>query len=319
MLPAATIPEPAPSSASTLTSVPNPLLTLDGDRSGFAVRFGDQVSRLAVLGVFAMPGQTIHFTALPDRGASRFRCAVEEGALATLSPRDWRWTAPQSPGLYPLEVSETSNGDTLRFNIFVMVPFDHERTELNRFRLGRYRAERYRGSPFYSRPPGFVEVLPADLEVPVAPHFRLGQFLCKQEGGFPKYLVLHESLLLKLEQILSALGARGIQADTFQVMSGFRTPYYNSAIGNETSFSCHLYGGAADIFIDRDGDGSMDDLDGDGKTSRRDAELLAEVVRELEQQGPGFWPGGLGVYGPKPHRGPFVHVDVRGWPARWTG
>jgi len=28
--------------------------------------------------------------------------------------------------------------------------------------------------------------------------------------------------------------------------------------------------------------------------------------------------GGLGIYGPKPHRGPFVHVDVRGFRARWT-
>ena len=27
--------------------------------------------------------------------------------------------------------------------------------------------------------------------------------------------------------------------------------------------------------------------------------------------------GGLSVYGPKPHRGPFVHVDTRGSRARW--
>jgi hypothetical protein len=27
--------------------------------------------------------------------------------------------------------------------------------------------------------------------------------------------------------------------------------------------------------------------------------------------------GGLGIYGPAPHRGPFVHVDTRGRPARW--
>jgi hypothetical protein len=207
----------------------------------------------------------------------------------------------------------------MRFHVFVMVPFDHERTDLNRYRVGRYRAERYRGSPFYSRPAGFVEVQPENLDVLVAPHFRLRQFLCKQEAGFPKYLVLHETLLLKLENVLRRLGERGIEADTFQVMSGFRTPFYNASIGNETSFSCHLYGGAADIFIDRDGNGSMDDLDGDGMSTRSDAELLAQVVRELEQEDAGPYAGGLGIYGPKPHRGPFVHVDVRGWPARWSG
>ena len=27
--------------------------------------------------------------------------------------------------------------------------------------------------------------------------------------------------------------------------------------------------------------------------------------------------GGLGIYGPAPHRGPFVHVDTRGEPVRW--
>ena len=27
--------------------------------------------------------------------------------------------------------------------------------------------------------------------------------------------------------------------------------------------------------------------------------------------------GGLGIYGPAPHRGPFIHVDVRGEAARW--
>jgi hypothetical protein len=27
--------------------------------------------------------------------------------------------------------------------------------------------------------------------------------------------------------------------------------------------------------------------------------------------------GGLSTYGPKPHRGPFIHVDTRGTEARW--
>ena len=47
-------------------------------------------------------------------------------------------------------------------------------------------------------------------------------------------------------------------------MSGYRTPFYNRSIGNQTRFSRHVYGDAADIYADDDGDGKMDDLDGDG-------------------------------------------------------
>jgi len=315
--PAATIPTEAFSRRPAEIAKLSPQAHLNQLR--FAVRFRDQVSRLPILGIFAMPGEEIHFTVLPERDGGRYRCVAGAGNLKPQSPEGWRWAAPDQPGLYPLQVSEEDIGDTIAFNIFVMVPFDPESTALNRFQLGRFREEPYRNNPFYNRPPGFVEVTPANMDAPVAPHFRLRQFLCKQEGGFPKYLVLHETLLLKLEEILHQLGERGIQADTLHVMSGFRTPFYNAAIGNQTSYSCHLYGGAADIFVDRDGDGAMDDLDGDGESNLSDAKLLAGVVLELEQRDSLCCPGGLGIYGPKPHRGPFVHVDVRGWPARWNG
>jgi uncharacterized protein YcbK (DUF882 family) len=66
-------------------------------------------------------------------------------------------------------------------------------------------------------------------------------------------------MLIKLEALLEAANANGWEAKSFYVMSGFRTPYYNSSIGNDTSSSRHLYGGAADIWIDNDGDGQMDD------------------------------------------------------------
>lgn len=52
-----------------------------------------------------------------------------------------------------------------------------------------------------------------------------------------------------LEFILEKVNAQGYRWETFCVMSGYRTPYYNKAIGN-VRYSRHLWGDAADIFID---------------------------------------------------------------------
>jgi hypothetical protein len=152
----------------------------------------------------------------------------------------------------------------------------------------------------------------------VTPHFQLHQFQCKQAGGFPKFIIVKEKMLLKLERLLEEVNRRGIDAKTFAVLSGFRTPQYNAAIGNPTSYSRHAYGDAADIFVDEDGDQRMDDLDGDGRETVADARVLATIVEDLVGDDTfGDFVGGLGLYGPKPHRGPFVHVDTRGFRARW--
>lgn len=146
----------------------------------------------------------------------------------------------------------------------------------------------------------------------------LGQFLCKQDGGYPKYLVLRERLLLKLEYLLEMVHRKGYAAETFAVLSGFRTPFYNHAIRN-VKYSRHQWGGAADIFIDVDPqDGVMDDLDGNGKVDVDDALLFYKLIdaepgkREYEP-----FIGGLGLYGTTTAHGPFVHVDARGFRARW--
>ena len=60
-------------------------------------------------------------------------------------------------------------------------------------------------------------------------------------------------------------------------MSGFRTPQYNVAGGNtggRAGLSRHMYGDAADVFIDNDGDGVMDDLNRDGRSSIEDARVI---------------------------------------------
>jgi len=99
-------------------------------------------------------------------------------------------------------------------------------------------------------------------------------------------------------------------------MSGFRTPAYNAAIGNHTVYSRHLWGDAADIYVDADGDGVMDDLNGDGRSDVQDARVLAGWIDRAVRRVP-LIPGGLAAYRRTAAHGPFVHVDARGFRVRW--
>jgi hypothetical protein len=152
----------------------------------------------------------------------------------------------------------------------------------------------------------------------VSPHFQLGQFVCKQAGGPPEYLVLRQPLLVKLEEVLAQVNAQGREAHTFTLLSAYRTPSYNAAIGNVTTFSRHHYGDAADIFVDVDGDGRMDDLNRDGRYTLADAHWLGQLVQNVQDDS-GDLVGGLGTYSPTSGHGAFVHVDVRGFQAHWGG
>jgi uncharacterized protein YcbK (DUF882 family) len=102
-------------------------------------------------------------------------------------------------------------------------------------------------------------------------------------------------------------------------MSGYRTPYYNHAIG-DVLYSMHQWGSAADIFIDSRSPGMMDDLNHDGRVDVDDSRLLYDAIERMMGE-PAFarLEGGLGFYRGTSAHPPFVHVDVRGVRARWSG
>jgi hypothetical protein len=208
--------------------------------------------------------------------------------------------------------------DSITLQAFVVVPYERLQGEfLNGYRIGRYPAVPFRERAGYEPPEGFVEVTRENEHVLVSPHFRLGQFLCKQPAGARRYIVLNERLLLALEYVLAEVNAAGHRATTFHVMSGYRTPAYNRSLGN-VRYSQHQWGAAADIFIDENGDGVMDDLNGDGRSDVRDAEVLYRLIdRAAARPEARGLIGGLGKYRATAAHGPFVHVDVRGRKARW--
>jgi hypothetical protein len=156
----------------------------------------------------------------------------------------------------------------------------------------------------------------------VSKHFELGDFLTKgQEAVWPKYLVLDARLLDKLELVEQELEATGTKVERFHVMSGFRTPAYNELGGDPRGrgeLSRHMWGDAADIWVDNDRDGSMDDLNGDKRVDFADARVIAAAAERVEARYPSL-AGGIAPYPACCGHGPFTHLDTRGARARWQG
>lgn len=297
-----------------------PAEAFEKERAGFSVRFKQEVNPHAVLGLFVMPGETVPLEVVAaDASAGAYELDAAAGTATSRGQAAWSWQAPTTKGHYPLKIVQRPSGRTMTLNAFVMLPHGPAEQAVNGYRLGSYPAKPLRGLPLYLPPEGFIEVTAENRDVLIAPHFTLGQFVCKQGSGFPKYVALRERLMLKLERVLEGVNRAGYAADTFFVMSGFRTPAYNQAINNG-QYSRHIYGDAADIFIDRDGDGWMDDLNRNGRSDLGDAIVLRDLVESLYEE-PSFreaFTGGLGLYDSTHAHGPYVHVDTRGFVARWT-
>lgn len=290
----------------------------DPGKAPFVLLFGDEVVPYRVFGMPVMPSETYEVSAVaPDD--RRFVLRASAGRPERRGSNRWLWTAPDDPGLYRLEVVHPVTAEAITLNVFVKVPLDRvEGGTVNGYRVGSYPGEPLRGLSVYEPPDGLIEILPWNEDAHVSPHFRVGQFLCKQADGYPKYVVLDERLPRKLETILEKLNEEGVDVDGFHVMSGFRTPFYNLAIGN-VKYSIHQWGGAADIYVDEQPkDGVMDDLNRDGRFDKRDALFLYQFVDDLQDE---LWfkpmLGGLGAYDSTSAHGPFVHVDVRGFLAHW--
>jgi hypothetical protein len=263
------------------------------------------------IGRFVLPGETLRLATSDDANSSGW--VASGGELVDLGSATC-WVAPAEPGLYPIIV--TSGTTVRRINAFVMIPYDSldKKGHLKGTKIGRYPRpiEEY---PNFTKPKGFIITTPDNLDTHVSPRYTLRDFAPRSMEGFPKYTVLREELLVKLELLTDLVKSHGVKFDRFAVFWGYRRPAYNWRVERGRN-SAHIYGGAADIIIDANNDGRLDDLNHDGQSNRKDAKVLAAYAEELEVEHPELV-GGIGWYGRTRSRGPFIHVDVRGKRARW--
>jgi hypothetical protein len=174
----------------------------------------------------------------------------------------------------------------------------------------------------------FFEFDAASEPVRLSKHVAVGDMVgftgrgpARQKDGARHINLFPPSRLLvrKLEATVARLEAQGFAVGDggLVLTSGFRAPAYNGKVGG-SNYSRHIYGDAADILIDCDMDGRMDDLNRDGRIDREDAIIVANAAREAELAGRGA-PGGIGVYEcpSSDSVGAYVHVDARGYVSRW--
>ena len=137
---------------------------------------------------------------------------------------------------------------------------------------------------------GVTDSYPAARLIQAAPdallstHFRAGEF-APQDPSY-RFLRVSSALVRKLEELRAVIGLPS------QITSGYRPPAYNRMVGG-VSNSAHINGLAADIVCP-------------GLSTADLRDVAERVIGDA---------GGVGYY---PSQG-FVHIDVRGYAARWSG
>jgi uncharacterized protein YcbK (DUF882 family) len=316
--PGAARPTSMVASALTSTDAPNAayltdasLAALSGELRGASGKLRAQIKPA---------GTPLDAESLPE--GAELRAEQAESPASQAAPRAGIWRLAVAVGSAIKPISD--------FNLISMRPLSDKRNgRVGLYFIGNWPGERGRvraptkAPPDRYRPPsGFIEVTQQNAATLVSEHFRLRDFVTHDQANvWPKFLVLEMRNVDKLELVLNDLQSRGINVSGVRVMSGFRTPQYNKGGGNtggRAELSRHMYGDAADIFIDSNGDGVMDDLNRDRRSSIEDARVISAAVDRVEAAHPELI-GGAGVYPAASGHGPFIHIDTRGYRARWIG
>ncbi len=253
-------------------------------------------------------------------GALRARLLLSDELAAYPLLLDRFGDSAIAPGVRTLNAF--AGDDEFTFSFVTLLPWRAKTGRfIKRYNVGFWPAERRKMPWNYENPEGFIEVTPENQFTQLSEHFTLASFITHdQREVWPKYVVLREELLDKLELVLQTLESSGVPARHVQVLSGFRHPHYNglgSVEGNMAQHSRHQFGDAADIIIDNDRNGRMDDLNNDGRVDVADANVIQRAVEKIEIKYPELV-GGVGVYHAMGPSGSFAHIDVRGERARWT-
>jgi hypothetical protein len=268
------------------------------------------------------PGQPVPFTA--DAVADTASGAMVEYVTEAGDTVPADATSPPPPGIWNVLVRARNQVRQVpNIAVLSLVPLSEKRSgRIGSYLIGTWPHEQggTPRTPAYAAPRGMVRVTPENLDLPVSRHFRLRHFVTKgQEDVWPKYVLISPRLLDKLELTIDELERMGHPVQRVGVISGFRTPSYNAGGGNTAgrgAQSRHMYGDAMDWFIDNDGDGRMDDLNGDGRVDMQDLRIMAEAAERVERRYPDLI-GGIGVYRPTGAHNGFIHIDTRGYRARW--
>jgi hypothetical protein len=268
---------------------------------------------------FAMPSEEISYPLDVHGDPTALQYAWIRNGDSTLATEAQPLTgdkvsAPPNAGFYRLALMKAGQKRAVEgLTLAVLVPFEEkEGAMLHGYRIGTYLAERARGKT--PPPTGFLQITPADVDIPITKHLKVGDFLNHdQQGVWPSFAAVNPKLLDKLELVIQEIarwhGDKAIADIEIDVHSGFRAPEHNQRVRRAASDSQHQYGDAADVAID---------ANGDGKITAIDSRMVGLAVEIVELKHPDLV-GGLGIYTTGHSSTNYVHIDVRGRRARWRG
>lgn len=139
--------------------------------------------------------------------------------------------------------------------------------------------------------------------------YRIRNFLCRDkyfsenaadyDQNKSQLWLVDKQLLYTLVDLINELDEQGYDQYGFELREGHRHPKYNALAGG-ASQSQHLFGTAVDLVIE--------DINQDGEITPEDKDIVLEILEEIvgDKGGLGLYPGGM-----------TVHVDTRGYRARW--
>ncbi|MGM0548987.1 MAG: D-Ala-D-Ala carboxypeptidase family metallohydrolase [Bacillota bacterium] len=290
------------------------------EKASFSVIYNDLEIPFKIFSVFVLPKEKIKISIAKQDQNSNYR--IKLGSKIYQSSTSFSWRAQAESGHYQVRLNKKNNyskKDEILINVFVLTPYSKKEGEyFKNFRIGNYPQIPAAKKDSYSNPKGFLKIEKSMLDLNLTPHFKLRQFVTNQSQSFPQFIVIKEKLLLKLEYFLEEVNRAGYQADTFGIVSAYRSPYFNKKIGNKTALSRHIYGDAADIYIDNQVNSLMDDLNHDGQSDLKDAKILYDLALAFDQKEKfKALQGGLSCYAANGVRGPFIHIDTRGFHVSW--
>lgn len=291
------------------------LAQYDSGRSPISIVVNNEIYPYREFATYVLPAEHLDICIIAE-GASGMEVQAATGELDKVGGCRWIWTAPDRSGLTRLTISDEGT-QLMQLNIFVMTPADSlVNGAIEGYRIGDYPPP-LDDSPVYLPPDGFIRVTRDMLGVNLSPNFKLGQFVEQQDGRYPKYVVLRERLLLKLEAFLEYLNEVEISAESLSVVRGYITPVVNQRLGGMRD-SRHIYGGAATFIVDNDNDGRMDDIDRNGTLNRADGVALFDLADELfYRPGKEYLKGGLYLYDDASLNTTLLMMDARGFRKRW--
>ncbi len=298
--------------------IENRITAMDGPiKAGFSVEVNGLVIPWSLMTFPIMPGETLDVNIVDGKEDTKYQLVTEgQGTVLEEYGQFLKWVAPTDPGIICVRILEEGTEQTICLHMAVMQPWDGVSEELDGYKIGTYQDKPYKENPRYRKPRGFIRITEKEANAWLSPHFQVKQFLCKQQASYPRFMLVEPRLLLKMEMLIERLQQKGVAVDSLYITSAYRTPWYNKALGNKTIYSRHLYGDAADLFVDMNRNGKLDDLDLDGDVDGHDAKVIHKTVEEITGKYD-FLKGGLGLYSHPRYNTPFIHIDTRGYPARW--